>query len=163
MPEWSQVAYHFCKPVNADLNQCVLYDGTGPDARLIGIEYLVSDAVYQKMPAEEKAYWHDHKYEVDAGLLKSLTQTGEDEKKTMAAVRTALGQGVSHLGLGPGLSPRTGAAVLVGHRRGAVRPLARRQAPARVDPGVTVGQSSPRRGRRRHGECHGAGLAREWS
>ena len=44
MPEWSQVAYHFCKPVNADLNQCVLYDGTGPDARLIGIEYLVSDA-----------------------------------------------------------------------------------------------------------------------
>jgi hypothetical protein len=55
MPEWSKIAYHFCKPVNADLNQCVLYDGTGPDARLIGIEYLVSDAVYQKMPAEEKA------------------------------------------------------------------------------------------------------------
>ena len=36
MPEWPQVAYHFCKPVNEDLNQCVLYDGTGPDARLIG-------------------------------------------------------------------------------------------------------------------------------
>ena len=92
MPEWSQVAYHFCKPVNADLNQCVLYDGTGPDARLIGIEYLVSDAVYQKMPAEEKAYWHDHKHEVDAGLLKSLTQSGEDEKKTLAAVRTLWGK-----------------------------------------------------------------------
>ena len=92
MPEWSQVAYHFCKPVNADLNQCVLYDGTGPDARLIGIEYLVSDAVYQKMPAEEKAYWHDHKYEIDAGLLKSVTQTDEEEKKTLAAVRTLWGK-----------------------------------------------------------------------
>jgi hypothetical protein len=92
MPEWSQVAYHFCKPVNADLNQCVLYDGTGPDARLLGVEYLVSDAIYQKMPAEEKAYWHDHKYEVDAGLLKSLTQTGEDEKKTLAVVRTLWGK-----------------------------------------------------------------------
>lgn len=92
MPEWSQVAYHFCKPVNADLNQCVLYDGTGPDARLIGIEYLVSDAIYQKMPPEERAYWHDHKYEVDAGLLRSLTQTGEDEKKTMAVVRTLWGK-----------------------------------------------------------------------
>ena len=45
----------------ADLNQCVLYDGTGPDAKLIGVEYLVSNAVYQNMPAEEKAYWHDHK------------------------------------------------------------------------------------------------------
>jgi Protein of unknown function (DUF1264) len=92
MPEWSQVAYHFCKPVNADLNQCVLYDGTGPDARLIGIEYLVSDAIYQKMPAEEKAYWHDHKHEIDTGLLKSLTQTGEDEKKTLAAVRPLWGK-----------------------------------------------------------------------
>lgn len=92
MPEWSQVAYHFCKPVNEDLNQCVLYDGTGPDARLIGVEYLVSDAVYQKMPAEERAYWHDHKHEVDAGLLKSITQTGEDEKKTLAVVRTLWGK-----------------------------------------------------------------------
>jgi Protein of unknown function (DUF1264) len=92
MPEWSQVAYHFCKPVNEDLTQCLIYDGTGPDARLIGIEYLVSDAIHQKMPAEEKAYWHDHKYEVDAGLLKSLTQSGEDEKKTLAVVRTLWGK-----------------------------------------------------------------------
>src|SRR4051794_25715221 len=43
-PERSAVAYHFCKPLNDDVSQCVLYDGTGPDARLIGIEYLVSDA-----------------------------------------------------------------------------------------------------------------------
>ena len=92
MPERSQVAYHFCKPVNADLNQCVLYDGTGPDAKLIGIEYLVSDATYLKMPAEEKAYWHDHKYEVDAGYLKSLTQSGDEEKQTLAKVRTLWGK-----------------------------------------------------------------------
>jgi Protein of unknown function (DUF1264) len=92
LPEHPQVAYHYCKPVNDDVSQCVLYDGTGPDARLIGIEYLVSDALYQKMPPEEKVYWHDHKYEVDAGLLKSLTQTGEDEKKTLACVRTLWGK-----------------------------------------------------------------------
>ncbi len=92
LPEHSRVAYHFCKAVNGDLNQCVLYDGTGPDARLIGIEYLVSDAVYQKMPAEEKAYWHDHKYEVDAGYFKSLTQTGDEEKQTLAKVRTLWGK-----------------------------------------------------------------------
>ena len=92
LPEHSRVAYHFCKEVNGDLNQCVLYDGTGPDAKLIGVEYLVSDAVYQKMPAEEKAYWHDHKYEVDAGYLKSLTQTGDEEKRTLAKVRTLWGK-----------------------------------------------------------------------
>jgi hypothetical protein len=92
LPEHAQVAYHFCKPVNDDVSQCVLYDGTGPDARLIGIEYLVSDALYQKMPPEEKPYWHDHKYEVDSGLLKSLTQTGADEEKAMKAVRPLWGK-----------------------------------------------------------------------
>ena len=92
LPEHPQVAYHYCKSVNDDVSQCVLYDGTGPDARLIGIEYLVSDALYQKMPPEEKVYWHDHKYEVDSGLLKSMTQTGADEKKTLAAVRTLWGK-----------------------------------------------------------------------
>ena len=93
LPEVAQVAYHYCKPVGEDLvAQCLLYDGTGPDARLIGVEYLVSADVFNKMPADEKGYWHDHKYEVDAGLLKSLTQTGEEEKATLAKVRTLYGK-----------------------------------------------------------------------
>jgi Protein of unknown function (DUF1264) len=92
LPERAQVAYHYCKPVNAELSQCVLYDGTGADARLIGIEYLVSDAVHQKMAADEKAYWHDHKFEVDSGYLKSITQSGDDEKQTLAKVRTLWGK-----------------------------------------------------------------------
>ena len=92
LPEHSRVAYHFCKEVNGDLSQCVLYDGTGPDAKLIGVEYLISDAVYQKMPPEEKAYWHDHKHEVDAGYLKSLTQTGDDERRTLGKIRTCWGK-----------------------------------------------------------------------
>ena len=43
LPERSAVAYHYCKDLNADISQCVLYDDTGPDARLIGVEYLISD------------------------------------------------------------------------------------------------------------------------
>jgi hypothetical protein len=92
LPERSVVAYHYCKMVNDDLCQCLIYDSTGPDARLIGTEYLVSDAVYQKMPAEEKLFWHDHKYEVDAGLIRSLMQSGEDEKATLAKVRSFWGK-----------------------------------------------------------------------
>lgn len=91
-PSESRVAYHFCKSVNGQCNQCVLYDGTGPNAKLIGIEYLVTNDVYQAMPPEEKAFWHDHEFEVDEGLLKSLTQTGDEEKKTLAAVRTMWGK-----------------------------------------------------------------------
>ncbi|HZZ81396.1 MAG TPA: DUF1264 domain-containing protein [Gemmataceae bacterium] len=91
-PSEARIAYHFCKPVSADLNQCILYDGRGPEARLIGIEYLVSDAVYQSMPDEEKVFWHDHTFEVDKQLLKSLTQSGAEEKKTLAHVRTMWGK-----------------------------------------------------------------------
>jgi hypothetical protein len=128
LPERSAVAYHFCKPLNDDVCQCLLYDGTGPDARLIGTEYLVSDSIYQKMPPEEKQYWHDHKYEVDAGLLRSLTQSGAEEKATLAKVRTLWGEDLPHLGLGPDLPARPRAALLVGDRRGAVRLARRREA-----------------------------------
>jgi hypothetical protein len=92
LPQYPQIAYHYCKPVSDEVSQCVLYDGTGPDAKLIGVEYLVSDALYKKMPADERLYWHDHKYEVDAGLLKSLTQSGAEEKKTLAAIRPLWGK-----------------------------------------------------------------------
>ncbi|MDR3633531.1 MAG: DUF1264 domain-containing protein [Isosphaeraceae bacterium] len=91
-PSNVQVAYHYCKPLNDDVSQCLLYDGTGPDARLIGVEYLVSDEVFRTMPAEEQAYWHDHEYEVDAGLIRSLTQRGAEEKQTLAKVRTLHGK-----------------------------------------------------------------------
>jgi hypothetical protein len=91
-PEESRVAYHFCKPVNGDVSQCILYDGLGPDARLIGIEYLVTDEIHRRMPPEEQAYWHDHKFEVDAGLLRSLTQSGTEEAATLAKVRTLWGK-----------------------------------------------------------------------
>lgn len=92
LPERSAVAYHYCKDLNADISQCVLYDGTGPDARLIGVEYLISDALYRKLPAEERAYWHDHRHEIDAGLLRSLTQSGGEEKQTLAKIRTLWGK-----------------------------------------------------------------------
>jgi hypothetical protein len=91
-PEDSRVAYHFCKALNDAVCQCIIYDGLGPDARLIGIEYLVTDEIYRHMPPDEQAYWHDHKYEVDAGLLRSLTQSGAEEAATLAKVRTLWGK-----------------------------------------------------------------------
>jgi hypothetical protein len=90
--EHPRTAYLFCKPLNEQVRQCILYDGPGPDARLIGVEYLVSDEVYQKMPAEEKLYWHDHRYEVDAGLVSSPRQSRSEERKTLATVRTLWGK-----------------------------------------------------------------------
>jgi Protein of unknown function (DUF1264) len=52
----------------------------------------VSDRVYRQMPVEEKLYWHDHQYEVDARLLRSKTQSATEAKATVANVRTLWGK-----------------------------------------------------------------------
>lgn len=69
---------------SALFHQCIIYDSDEPTARLIGIEYIVSEEVssylaaltggyvrhvllpqtFKALPTEEKRYWHSHKYEV---------------------------------------------------------------------------------------------------
>lgn len=62
-------AHHYCGHLNEDVIQCALFDGNGGSARLIGVEYIVSSAVFAKLPAEEKHLWHSHVHEVQAGQL----------------------------------------------------------------------------------------------
>lgn len=62
-------AHHFCSVVNEDVRQCVIFDGNGRDAKLMGIEYIVSRRVFATLPAEERKLWHSHVYEVKSGAL----------------------------------------------------------------------------------------------
>jgi len=63
------VAHHFCSHVSKDMHQCIIYDSNKPDARLIGIEYLISEALFLGLDPEEKKYWHSHQFEVSSGML----------------------------------------------------------------------------------------------
>lgn len=62
-------AHHYCAIVNEDVIQCVIYDGNVRDAKLMGVEYIVSGKLYQGLPAAEKALWHSHVHEVKSGQL----------------------------------------------------------------------------------------------
>jgi hypothetical protein len=84
---YRRVADHDRKTLNDQVSHCLLYDGPGPDARLIGVKYLVSDEVYRRMPAEERLYWHEHHDDGDAGLLTSLTHSRSEERATRAEAR----------------------------------------------------------------------------
>lgn len=64
-----QMEAHFCKVVNDDLLQCVLFDGNTKDANLIGIEYIISGRLFDEMPEQEKSYWHPHNFELLSGQL----------------------------------------------------------------------------------------------
>jgi hypothetical protein len=91
-PGYSRVAHRDYQPLNDHVGQRLLYDGPGPDARLIGVEYLVSDEVYRKMPAEERLYWHNHQYDDDTGLVRNPTQSGAEAAATRAPVRARWGK-----------------------------------------------------------------------
>lgn len=68
-PDMQMEAHHYCRVVNDDLLQCVLFDGNTRAANLIGIEYIVSEGLFDTLPEEEKDYWHPHNFEVLSGQL----------------------------------------------------------------------------------------------
>jgi hypothetical protein len=68
-PAHQMVAHHFCSQVNEDFAQCVLFDGNTHDANLNGIEYIISEKLFNQLPAEERQYWHPHNYEILSGQL----------------------------------------------------------------------------------------------
>ncbi|MBT2794436.1 OBAP family protein [Paraburkholderia strydomiana] len=62
-------AHHFCTHLTEDFHQCVIFDSNESNAKLIGIEYIVSERVFNSLPDDEKKLWHSHNYEVKSGEL----------------------------------------------------------------------------------------------
>lgn len=68
-PQAQMEAHHYCTILNDDMIQCVIYDGNVGDAKLMGVEYIVSDKVFKDLPEAEKPMWHSHVHEVKSGQL----------------------------------------------------------------------------------------------
>ncbi|KMP08887.1 embryo-specific protein [Coccidioides immitis RMSCC 3703] len=62
-------ANHYCSHVNADFRQCLIYDSPEKNARLIGVEYMITPKIYESLPKEERELWHSHEFEVKSGML----------------------------------------------------------------------------------------------
>lgn len=62
-------AHHYCSVINEEMNQCIIYDGNNKEAKLIGIEYIISQKLFETLSHEEKKLWHSHAYEVKSGQL----------------------------------------------------------------------------------------------
>jgi hypothetical protein len=80
-PDQQMEAHHFCRQVNEDFAQCALFDGHRKDAKLNGIEYIISEKLFTQLPADERPYWHPHNYEILSGQLlgPGLPQAAEKE------------------------------------------------------------------------------------
>jgi hypothetical protein len=91
-PNFVVEAHHYCSPVRDDVHQCVIFDTAGKNARILGVEYIISDALYRKLPDEEKKYYHPHSYEVISGLLVAPEMAVDDEQKLMKGLITTWGK-----------------------------------------------------------------------
>ncbi|WP_437675565.1 OBAP family protein [Sorangium sp. So ce131] len=68
-PDLHMEAHHYCKGVNEEFTQCVIFDGNTKDANIIGVEYIISEAMFEGLPEDEKKSWHPHNYEILSGQL----------------------------------------------------------------------------------------------
>jgi hypothetical protein len=76
-------AIHYCAERTPDLIQCALFDGNGKDARLVGVEYVITEDALRQLPEEERALWHSHAYEVTSGMLLAPGTSAADEHALM--------------------------------------------------------------------------------
>ncbi|KAG6385283.1 hypothetical protein SASPL_154115 [Salvia splendens] len=60
--------HHYVSRLNQDVLQCAVYDSDNAHGRLIGVEYIVSDTIFESLPPDEQKLWHSHAYEIKSGL-----------------------------------------------------------------------------------------------
>jgi hypothetical protein len=91
-PRHQMEAHHYCRQVNEDFAQCALFDAEGEDANLTGIEYIVSERLFEEFPAEERVYWHPHNGEILSGQLIAPGIPGSAEKALMRSKMNSYGK-----------------------------------------------------------------------
>ena len=68
-PALHMEAHHYCKGMNEEFTQCVIFDGNTEDSNIVGVEYIISEGLFESLAADEKKYWHPHNYEILSGQL----------------------------------------------------------------------------------------------
>lgn len=85
-------AHHYVTMLNDEFMQAVIYDSNKPDAKLIGIEYIISERLFNNLPPEEKILWHSHHYEVKSGALAAPGLPDAAENELMRKIVSTYGK-----------------------------------------------------------------------
>ncbi len=86
------IAHHYCSHYGNGMHQCVIYDSDQANARLVGIEYIISAELFGELPAEEKQLWHSHAYEVKSGQLTAPGISAANENDLMIELAGTYGK-----------------------------------------------------------------------
>jgi hypothetical protein len=95
-PKFQLMVQHYCAAHTGEgedaMFQCILFDSSEKNAKLLGVEYIISDKEYRKLPDAEKKYWHPHTYEVLGGGLIAPGMAPDEEMKFMKTILTTWGK-----------------------------------------------------------------------
>lgn len=91
-PEHQMEAHHYCSQVNEDFAQCVLFDGNTKDANMNGVEYIISERLFETLPDSERHYWHPHNGEILSGQLVAPGIPAVAEKALMKSKMNSYGK-----------------------------------------------------------------------
>jgi hypothetical protein len=62
-------AHHYVAQLTEDMYQAIIFDGNETDAKIMGVEYIISERLFKSLDDEEKKLWHSHHFEVKSGGL----------------------------------------------------------------------------------------------
>jgi len=85
-------AHHFVSQLNEDFYQAIIFDGNEKDAKIMGIEYIVSARLFKTLDEEEKKLWHSHHHEVKSGTLIAPGIPEEAEHELMEKLVSTYGK-----------------------------------------------------------------------
>jgi len=85
-------AHHFCRQMNEDFAQCALFDGNTADANLTGVEYIISERLFETLPQGEHRYWHPHNGEILSGQLVAPGLPTAAERELMRSKMNSYGK-----------------------------------------------------------------------
>jgi hypothetical protein len=91
-PEEQVEANHYVTELDNGVMQALVFDGTGKDARLIGVEYILPAEQYASLPDDEKRLWHSHVHEAKSGLLVAPGMPANAERELMTKLVSSYGK-----------------------------------------------------------------------
>ncbi len=82
--------HHYCKGISEKILQCLLFDSTDPNAKLVAVEYFVAkDLSRKEIPLIMwHRHYHDHKVEIDTGRVQVIEPADKAKEIAEAASKT---------------------------------------------------------------------------
>ncbi len=92
-PDLQTIVHHHCKAYEDDTMLCLMFHtGMKDQDKPMGFEYIITTAQFNKLPEEEKQYWHYHKEEIPRAHATFPDLTQAEAAKILPAVNETYGK-----------------------------------------------------------------------